>query len=56
MKKKQPRKLKLNRETLRQLEEPKVREAVGGATFCCTVPSCPEDYTCPHTSGDVNCG
>jgi natural product precursor len=50
MKKKQAKKLKLNVETLRQLEEPKMREAVGGATIISCGTSCPEFETCPCPS------
>lgn len=48
MKKKTAKKLTLPKETLRELQVPRLEEAVGGATITCICDSCGTPHsTCP---------
>ena len=49
MKKKKLAKLKVNRETMGQMENEPLQEAVGGVTTGCTTTFCPTQ-TCCHAS------
>jgi len=49
MKKPMPRKLQLNRETLRYLNDAALSDAAGGFTPACAPTVSCEDYTCVHS-------